>query len=157
MLWRHLSDIVDMKMRSPIIKTYSELSRLGSFMDRYNYLKLDGHVGEETFGFDRYLNQQFYHSKEWKSIRDYVIIRDLGRDLGMEGYDIHGRIYIHHMNPIDIKDVVRSSRNLIDPEFLICTTHDTHNAIHYGDSSLIVSEPIERTPFDICPWKRKED
>lgn len=135
------------------IKTYSELIKIPTFIDRFSYLKLDGHVGDETFGFDRYLNQQFYHSREWRRIRDYVIARDLGCDLGIEGYEIHGKIYIHHLNPITQKDIVHSNEDMIDPEFLICATHNTHNALHYGDESLLVTDPIERRPNDTCPWK----
>lgn len=135
------------------IRTYSELITIPKFIDRFEYLKLSGHVGETTFGFDRYLNQQFYHSDDWKPIRDYIITRDLGCDLGVDGFKIYGRIYIHHMNPITIRDIRERTKYLTDPEFLICTTHDTHNAIHYGDSSLLVTEPVERTPYDTCPWK----
>ena len=142
------------KMTSPIIRTYSELIRLPTFRERFDYLKMDGQVGNETFGFDRYLNQRFYHSTEWRSVRDFVIARDLGRDLGAEGYEIYGKIYIHHMNPITQTDIVHSNANMIDPEFLICTTHDTHNAIHYGDASLLITEPIERKLNDTCPWRR---
>ena len=142
------------KMTSPIIRTYSELIRLPTFRERFDYLKMDGQVGNETFGFDRYLNQRFYHSTEWRSVRDFVIARDLGRDLGAEGYEIYGKIYIHHMNPITQTDIVHSNADMIDPEFLICTTHDTHNAIHYGDASLLITEPIERKPNDTCPWRR---
>ena len=137
----------------PIIRTYSELIRIDTFLERFEYLKLDGRVGVETFGFDRYLNQRFYHSAEWRSIRDYVIARDLGCDLGVAGYEIYGKIYIHHMNPITQKDIIRSNDSMLDPEFLICTTHNTHNAIHYGDQSLLVTGPIERRPNDTCPWK----
>ena len=136
-----------------IIRTYSELIRLQTFAERFDYLKLDGQVGLETFGYDRYLNQRFYHSSEWRSIRDYIIARDLGCDLGMSGYQIYGKIYIHHMNPITQMDIVHSNVDMIDPEFLICTTHNTHNAIHYGDASLLVTEPIERRPNDTCPWR----
>ena len=142
------------KMTSPIIRTYSELIRLPTFRERFDYLKMDGQVGNETFGFDRYLNQRFYHSTEWRSVRDFVIARDLGRDLGAEGYEIYGKIYIHHMNPITQTDIVHFNADMIDPEFLICTTHDTHNAIHYGDASLLITEPIERKPNDTCPWRR---
>lgn len=137
-----------------IIKTYTELSRLTSFEERYEYLRLGGLVGEETFGFDRYLNQVFYRSKRWKTIRDYVIIRDNGCDLGVEGYEIHGRILIHHMNPITLKDIEEESAFLLDPEYLISTTHNTHNAIHYGDESLLIKAPVERTRNDTCPWRR---
>lgn len=136
-----------------MIRTYSELVTMSDYKDRYNYLKLLGSVGESTFGFDRYLNQRFYTSKEWLSIRDYVIVRDNGCDLGVEGYDIHGRIYIHHMNPILPKDIVDTTEFLLNPEYLIATTHETHNAIHYGDESLLVTEPIMRSPNDTCPWK----
>ena len=136
------------------IKTYSELILLPTFQERYHYLRLNGRVGEDTFGFDRYLNQIFYRSQKWKSIRDLVIIRDCGCDLGVEGYEIYGKIIIHHMNPITLKDIERESDYLLDPEFLICTTHNTHNAIHYGDESLLITAPIERTKNDTCPWKR---
>lgn len=135
------------------MRTYSELITFNTFEDRFNYLNLKGIVGEEIFGFDRWLNQRFYNSKEWQSIRDYVIVRDQGCDLAMEGYDIGGKVYVHHMNPIDQKDLVRISDILIDPEYLVCVSHNTHNAIHYGDISLIVTAPIERRPNDTCPWK----
>lgn len=135
-------------------RTYSELIKLPTFKERFNYLQLGGSVGKETFGFDRYINQKFYKSREWKQIRDYVITRDNGCDLAAEGYDIHGRIYIHHMNPILAKDIVDQSEFLLDPEYLISVTHNTHNAIHYGDEGLLITEPIERTPNDTCPWKR---
>lgn len=137
-----------------MIRTYSELSKLKTFKERFQYLQLGGIVGEETFGFDRYINQKFYMSQEWKSIREQVIIRDCGCDLGMEGYEIHGRLYIHHMNPIAVNDIVDQTEFLSDPEFLICTSFNTHNAIHYGDESLLITEPVERTPNDTCPWKR---
>lgn len=136
------------------IKTYSELITLPTFEERYQYLRLDGTVGESTFGFDRYLNQVFYRSQRWKKVRDFVIIRDNGCDLGVEGYEIHGRILIHHMNPITIKDIERESEFLLDPEYLISTMHSTHNAIHYGDVSLLLTAPIERTKNDTCPWRR---
>lgn len=135
------------------IKCYSELIALPTFKERYRYLRLGGSVGKETFGFDRYLNQMFYRSQMWKEIRDFVIIRDNGCDLGVEGHDIHGRIYIHHMNPITIEDIQRESKFLTDPEYLISTIHSTHNAIHYGDENLLISEPIIRTKNDTCPWK----
>ena len=135
------------------IRTYSELITLPSFVDRFDYLRLNGVVGEDTFGFDRYLNQVFYRSQRWKKVRDYVIIRDNGNDLGMDGYEIAGRILIHHMNPITITDIEEESDFLLNPEFLICTSHNTHNAIHYGDESLLIKGPIERVKFDTCPWK----
>lgn len=136
------------------IKTYTELSQLATFKERYAYLRLSGVVGKDTFGYDRYLNQMFYKSPKWKSIRDYVIIRDNGCDLGVEGYEINSKIIIHHMNPITIKDVERESDFLLDPEYLICTAHNTHNAIHYGDENLLIMEPIVRTRYDTCPWKK---
>jgi len=138
-----------------MIRTYSGLSRLNTFKDRYQYLKLNGAVGEETFGFDRFINQNFYKSPEWKTVRDFVIIRDNGCDLGVEGYEIRGKIFIHHMNPILPKDIETRSEFLLDPEYLISTTHPTHNAIHYGDESLLIQIPIERSKNDTCPWRHK--
>ena len=135
------------------IKTYSELSKLVTFEERYSYLRLNGFVGKETFGFDRYLNQVFYKSSKWRSIRDFVIIRDNGCDLGIEGREIYGRIIIHHMNPITIQDITQQSEFLLDPEFLISTIHETHNAIHYGDVNLLIREPVERQRNDTCPWR----
>lgn len=135
------------------IRTYSELITLSTFEERYKYLQLSSSIGEETFGFDRYLNQNFYRSKEWKRIRDFVIIRDNGCDLGVEDRTIHGKIIIHHMNPIRTKDIQDVSDYLLNPEYLICTTHQTHNAIHYGDENLLVRNPIERTANDTCPWR----
>lgn len=141
-----------MKMMTKI-RTYSELLKLRTFEERFEYLKLNGKVGADTFGFDRYLNQSFYRSKIWKSVRDRIIIRDNGCDLGTEGYDICGKMIIHHMNPIRLDDLENNSDFLLNPEYLICTTPDTHNAIHYGDSTLIVKGPIERKKYDMCPWK----
>ena len=137
-----------------MIRTYSELSTIHSFEDRYRYLRLNASVGAETFGFDRIFNQQFYRSREWKAIRDHVIVRDNGCDLGVEGYEIHGRIYIHHMNPIMLKDIETTSEFLLDPEYLIATTHGTHNAIHYGDEDLLILPPVERSKNDTCPWRQ---
>ena len=136
------------------IRTYSELCQLSTFEDRFDYLRLNGSVGKDTFGFDRYLNQQFYRSREWKRIRDRVILRDNGCDLGVEGYEIRGRILIHHINPISVEDIQTMSDLLMNPEYLICASHRTHNAIHYGDESLIITAPIERTQNDTCPWRR---
>ena len=136
------------------IRTYSDLSKLTTFEDRYNYLRLNGFVGKETFGFDRYLNQVFYKSAKWRSVRDFVIVRDNGCDLGVEGREIYGKIIIHHMNPITIHDIEQESDFLLDPEFLISTVHETHNAIHYGDENLLIRVPIERKPNDTCPWRR---
>ena len=135
------------------IRTYSELIKIPTFKDRFEYLRLDGKVGEETFGFDRYLNQIFYKSQEWKAARDFVIIRDKGCDLAMEGHEIFGRILVHHMNPIRIEDIANRSKYLLDPEYLICTIKNTHDAIHYGDGSLLITGPIERTKNDTCPWR----
>lgn len=135
------------------IRTYHELIALPTFKERFEYLKLSGSVGKQTFGFERYLNQKFYQSVEWKQIRDKIITRDRGCDLAMDGYDIVGRIYIHHMNPIEVDDIREATEYLLNPDYLITTTHDTHNAIHYGDGSLLVTEPIERKPNDTCPWK----
>lgn len=135
------------------IKTYSELILLNTFEERYKYLRLNGSVGEDTFGFDRYLNQKFYQSPEWKRLRDKVIIRDNGCDLGIEGREIRGKIVIHHMNPIRIRDILDLSDYLLNPNYLISVTHETHNAIHYGDENLLMKDPIERKKNDTCPWK----
>jgi hypothetical protein len=136
-----------------ITRSYAELSRLSSFEERFEYLKLSGTVGESTFGFDRYLNQQFYLSPEWRAIRDRVIARDLGCDLGVKGFEVHGRILIHHINPITVDDIVNRNPKVFDPENLILTSHNTHNAIHYGDEDLLIRAPIERSKYDTCPWK----
>ena len=136
------------------IKRYSELILLPTFEERYKYLQLNGAIGDETFGFDRYINQMFYRSQEWRQVRDYVIVRDNGCDLGIEGHEIRGKILIHHMNPIGIKDIQQVNKFLLDPEYLITTMLSTHNAIHYGDESLLVTDPIERSKNDTCPWKR---
>lgn len=136
-----------------MIRTYSELIKLPTFKERFEYLSLKGCVGKETFGWERYINQAFYRSKEWKDIRNFVIVRDCGCDLGIPGREIPDRILIHHMNPILPKDIVLSNDFILDPEYLICTTHNTHEAIHYGSEDLLISEPVERTPNDTCPWK----
>lgn len=138
-----------------IIRTYSELITLPTFEERFEYLRLNGSVGEMTFGGHRYLNQKFYRTdEEWLSIRNYVIMRDCACDLGIPDREIHGKILIHHMNPITIDDIVNRTKFLLDPEYLICTIKNTHDAIHYGDSSLLMANPIERTQYDTCPWKR---
>ena len=142
------------KVNQMNIRTYSVLSKLKTFKERFTYLRLNGFVGKETFGFDRYLNQVFYKSAKWRSIRDFVIVRDNGCDLGIEGREIYGKIIIHHMNPITIQDIEHESDFLLDPEFLISTVHETHNAIHYGDENLLILAPIERKPNDTCPWRR---
>ena len=136
-----------------IIRTYSELITLPTFEERFRYLKLGGKVGEDTFGFDRYLNQVFYRSAKWKEIRDYVIIRDNGCDLGIEGHEIYKRILVHHMNPITKDDILQRSKFLLDPEYLITTFKRTHDAIHYGNNSIIFEAPIERRKNDTCPWR----
>lgn len=136
------------------LRNYTELSALGTFLDRFQYLRLSGTVGKDTFGFDRYVNQRFYTSREWKAVRDFVITRDLGCDLGVPGYEIYGRVFIHHINPILIKDIEQSSDILLNPEYLISTTPTTHNAIHYGDENLLPKDPIDRTMNDTCPWRK---
>lgn len=135
------------------IKTYSELITIPTYEDRFRYLQLKGAVGKETFGYDRYLNQILYSSPEWRRLRDRIVIRDNGCDLACEGYDIYGRVLIHHINPISVDDVVSRKSNVFDPENLICVSHNTHNAIHYGDESLLVLAPVERTKNDTCPWR----
>lgn len=134
-------------------KTYSELIKLSTFEERFNYLKLNGSVGDDTFGFSRYLNQKLYSSYEWKSIRKKLIIRDNGCDLGLEGYDILGKILIHHLNPITIDDIKNRSPTVFDFNNLICVSFDTHNAIHYGNENLLGNVPIERKSNDTCLWK----
>ena len=135
-------------------RTYSELIKLKTFEERFDYLKLNGTVGKDTFGFDRYMNQLLYHnSKEWKAVRRKVIVRDNGCDLGVEGYDILGKILVHHLNPITKDDIKNRSPTIFDLNNLICVSHNTHNAIHYGDENLLVKAPIERKLNDTCPWK----
>lgn len=136
------------------LRTYTELKQLKTFEERYEYLKLDGQVGIDTFGFDRYLNQAFYRSPEWKSVRNKVIVRDNGCDLGIEGREIHTKILVHHMNPITKEDVLNRSDLLLNPEYLITTVKRTHDAIHYGDSETLIKDPIERTANDTCPWRK---
>lgn len=137
------------------IKTYSELIQLPTFEERFKYLQLKGIVGKETFGFDRYLNQNFYRSSAWRRIRDQVIIRDCGCDLGIEDRIIGGKILIHHMNPINDLDILNQTSLLLNPEYLICVSHNTHNAIHYGDENLLIKDnPVVRTPNDTCPWRK---
>lgn len=135
------------------IRRYSELIQIPTFEERFEYLRLDGQVGADTFGSDRYLNQIFYKSPEWKKIRDEIIIRDQCCDLAMPGYDIHGPVLIHHLNPITKADILSRTDLLLNPEYLVCTIQSTHNAIHYGDVNLLITNPIERKPNDTCPWK----
>ena len=135
-------------------RSYRELVRLPTFQERYEYLRLSGIVGQATFGSDRYLNQALYTSPEWKSFRNRIIIRDNGCDLGIEGRDVLGdRIIIHHINPLTVEDVEKRSPVIFDPDNVICVSHNTHQAIHYGDRSLLPKDPVERTPNDTCPWK----
>lgn len=135
-----------------IIRCYQDLIKIDSFKGRFDYLKLSGKVGDETFGFDRWLNQVFYRTPEWKSLRDEVIIRDMGCDLGLEDYPIKGKVIIHHMNPIYLEDIVDRSEFLLNPDYLICTSHNTHNAIHYGDERLLPQPLVEREPGDTKLW-----
>ncbi len=134
------------------IRTYSALSRLHTFEDRYQYLKLNGVVGESTFGFDRWVNQEFYRSREWKAIRSEVIVRDNGCDLGVPGYEIYRDLLIHHMNPVSMKDIEHGEEWILDPDFLITTSRRTHNAIHYGDESLLPRIPVQRKSGDTTLW-----
>ena len=135
------------------IKTYSELITIPTFEERFEYLRLKGSVGKDTFGYDRYLNQVLYRSPEWKRLRNQIIIRDDGCDLACEGYDINSKVLIHHLNPITVEDVLARSRKVFDPNNLVCVSHNTHNAIHYGDVDLLVTGPIIRTKNDTCPWR----
>ena len=136
------------------MRTYGELIKIENFLDRYEYLKLNGSVGTETFGFDRWLNQIFYRSPEWKHIREEVIIRDDGCDLGIRDRPIGGRIYVHHMNPIDVNSIVERKSILLNPDFLICCSHNTHEAIHYGNSDILLPDKfVERKPNDTIPWR----
>ena len=141
-------------MMNTVIRTYQELMGFSSFKERYLYLKLSGRVGEETFGFDRYLNQQFYKSEVWKSLRDQIIIRDNACDLAIPERELNKRIIIHHMNPISKDDLIHQTDFLLNPEYLICTSHKTHSAIHYGDESLLFENIVERSKNDTCPWRR---
>lgn len=142
-------------MNQTIIRTYSELITLETFEERFLYLKLDGSIGEDTFGFDRYLNQLFYRSPEWKQVRNFVITRDMGCDLAIPDHEIiNQQILIHHMNPLTKEDIINKSDYLLNPEYLICTTKKTHNAIHYGDERILDQiVPIVRTKNDQCPWR----
>lgn len=135
------------------IKTYSELITIPTFEERFEYLQLKGSVGKDTFGYDRHLNQVLYRSPEWKRLRNQIIIRDCGCDLACEGYDIYDKVLIHHLNPITVEDVLARSRKVFDPDNLVCVSHNTHNAIHYGDVDLLVTGPIIRTKNDTCPWR----
>lgn len=133
-------------------RTYSELRRIQTFEERFDYLVLRGEVGSATFGSSRWINQRFYRSREWHQVRDFVVLRDNGCDLGVPGYEIHDRLMVHHMNPISVEDLEHGADSLLDPEYLITTTHNTHNAIHYGDDSLLPRAPVERRPGDTRLW-----
>ena len=135
------------------IRTYSELITIQTFEERFEYLQLKGSIGKDTFGYDRYLNQVLYRSPEWKRLRNQIIIRDGGCDLACDGYDVYGKILIHHLNPITVEDVLTRSRKVFDPDNLVCVSHSTHNAIHYGDVDLLATGPIIRTKNDTCPWR----
>ena len=135
-----------------MIRTYRELRRFETFEERYRYLALRGEVGETTFGFDRYINQKFYTSTQWRQLRNHVISRDDGCDLGIPGREIHSRLIIHHLNPMRLNDVLHGEDHILDPEFLITTTHRTHNAIHYGDESILSKDFVERRPGDTKLW-----
>lgn len=137
-----------------LIKTYSELITIPTFEERFEYLKLNGSVGLETFGHDRYLNQILYNSQEWRRFRPKIIVRDNGCDLACDGYEIFGKILIHHINPITAQDILNRNPKVFDPENVITTVHNTHNAIHYGNKNLLITEPIERSRNDTCPWKK---
>jgi hypothetical protein len=139
-------------MTMPKIRSYTELSRLRTIEERFDYLRLHGSVGNSTFGFDRYMNQQFYTSSEWRRLRNHIIARDNGCDLGIEGYEVYDRIAIHHMNPMRVDDIVQGNADILDPEFLIAVAHQTHNAIHYGTGSLLPRKPIERRRGDTKLW-----
>lgn len=141
------------KMINTSIKTYSELITIPTYEERFEYLRCNSAVGKETFGFDRYLNQVLYNSMDWKRLRRKIIIRDNGCDLAFEGYTIYSKIIIHHINPISLDDIMKERSIVFDPENLVCVSFSTHNAIHYGDASLLSTGPIERTPNDTCPWR----
>ena len=143
--------VIQMNMK---IKTYSEAMSISSYLERFRYLQIGGKVGDETFGYDRYLNQTLYRTAEWKRFRRDIIVRDNGCDLACEGYEIVGNVLVHHIIPITVKDIIRRDPKIFDPENVVCVSHNTHNAIHYGDENLLTLGPIERTKNDTCPWKR---
>ncbi len=135
------------------IKRYSELIRLPTLEERYEYLRFRSVVGQDTFGFDRWMNQKFYLSTEWKRVRREIIVRDECCDLGIKDYPIYGPVFIHHLNPLTPEDIIESTEFLMNPEYLICCSSQTHRAIHFGDKNMLPQPPIERTPYDTCPWK----
>lgn len=142
-----------MNLMKKIIRTYSELITLPTFEERYQYLQIGGKVGADTFGYDRYLNQILYSSNEWKTFRRDIIIRDNGCDLAMPGYDVNYRVLVHHLNPITVEDVLNRDPRIFDPENVITTCHNTHQAIHYGNEDMLIRAPAERSRNDTCPWK----
>lgn len=142
------------RMNQKTIKTYSELCKLQTFEERYEYLKIGGIVGEDTFGSERYINQMLYKMPEWRKTRRDVIIRDKGNDLGMDGYEIVGKVMVHHINPITVDDIINRLDYVLDPEYLISSSFMTHQAIHYGSKDLLPEEPIERFKNDTCPWRK---
>lgn len=146
-----LGSVIRMSMKN---KSYSELIRLPTYLERFRYLQINGAVGAETFGYDRYLNQILYRTGEWKRFRRDIILRDNGCDLACNDYEIFGRILVHHINPITVDDVLNRDPKIFDPNNVITTTLDTHNAIHYGDERLLVMDPIVRTKNDTCPWRK---
>lgn len=154
MLLRQCETIQVTVIQMSIIKTYSELITLPTFLDRFRYLQIGGQVGKETFGYDRYLNQVLYRTPEWKRFRRDIIVRDNGCDLGHPDYEIVGNVLVHHINPITVEDVLNRDYKIFDPENVISTSLNTHNAIHYGSESLLITEPIVRTKNDTCPWRR---
>lgn len=137
------------------IRSYSEMIRFRTFEERFNYLKLEGRVGEETFGYDRYINQMLYKSSRWLKLKNEIIIRDNGCDLGIEGREIHGPVTIHHINPITVEDILNENPMVFDPDNLVCVSHMTHNAIHYSDENILIRDPIVRSEHDTCPWKKR--
>ena len=149
----HSKDILDLVMMK-MSRTYSELITLPTFVERFKYLKLDGFIGRETFGFKRWINQELYHCDKWLKFRDKIIIRDNGCDLGVPGYNIYGSLLIHHLNPVTYEDILNQKPCVFDPENAVCTQLKTHNAIHYGNDSLLIPSPIERSPNDTCPWRK---
>lgn len=152
----HILPATVIQMKTKAIRTYSKLQLLSNFRDRYDYLRIGGAVGKETFGYDRYLNQALYTSSRWRKTRQYIIIRDNGCDLGIDGFYIQDMILVHHMNPLSIRDVEEERDEIFDPEFLICVSRQTHNAIHYGDEAQLPQFTfIERCKFDTCPWKAR--
>lgn len=149
-----MEGMVEMMKTTTNIKTYSELITLPTFLERFEYLKIGGRVGEETFGYDRYLNQILYRTPEWKRFRRDIIVRDMGCDLACDDREIVGKILVHHIDPLTVDDVMMRHPKIFDPENVVCVSLDTHNAVHYGDESLLMTEPVVRTKYDTCPWKR---